>query len=119
MPTPESIQRGQDVLKELFGSSSRNGDLPAAFQDLTVGNLFGDVWARGGMSLQERSMVTVAALAVLNMPGQMESHLKGAKHVGIPREKLEEMMMHLAHYGGWPCGVQGLRAVARVFDAAP
>jgi 4-carboxymuconolactone decarboxylase len=53
---------------------------------------------------------------VLAREQELKVHLHGAKNLGISREKLEEMMIHLAHYGGWPVGVAGMRKIAEVFD---
>ena len=60
-------------------------------------------------------MITVAALTVL--ASELKVHLRGAvANVGISREKINEIMIHLAHYGGWPVGVDGLRIAKELFD---
>ena len=46
----------------------------------------------------------------------MKIHLRGALNVGISREMINEMMIHLAHYGGWPVGVSGWRIAEEVFE---
>ena len=33
----------------------------------------------------------------------------------LPREKLEEMITHIAHYGGWPVAVGGFRSLDAVW----
>ena len=42
--------------------------------DLTDNVLFGDVWARPGLSQRDRSLVTVSALIALNRPEQLRPH---------------------------------------------
>ncbi len=63
-------------------------------------------------------MITVAALTVLGREAELKLHLRGALNVGISRETILEMMLHLAHYGGWPVAVSGLRAAREVFQRA-
>jgi 4-carboxymuconolactone decarboxylase len=106
---------GAERMKQLFG------DEPAvsansAFQQISVEHLFGDIWNRPGLELRERSMITVAALTVLGREPQLKVHLQGALNVGISRQAIEEMMIHLAHYGGWPVAVNGLRVAKEVFE---
>ena len=60
-------------------------------------------------------MITCAALTVMGREPQLKVHLRGALNVGITRETINEMMIHLAHYGGWPVAVNGLRVAGEVF----
>jgi 4-carboxymuconolactone decarboxylase len=103
-------------MKELFGVEPRPGMMNEDFLQVTVENLFGDIWTRPELELKERSMITVAALTVLGRSPELKGHLRGALNIGISREKINEMMIHLAHYGGWPVGVNGLRIAKEVFD---
>jgi len=116
---PDRRARGVARFRELFGVEPPPGALEPAFFDLTLEHLFGDLWNRPGLTLQERSFATITALTVLGRDPELRTHLRGAKNVGIPREKAVELMIHLAHYGGWPVGVAGLRAVAEVYGEAP
>lgn len=110
--------RGVARFKELFGVEPPVGSLEPAFVEVTLEHLFGDVWNRPGLTLEERSFATITALTVLAREQELRTHLRGAKNVGIPREKAVELMIHLAHYGGWPVAVAGLRAVAEIYGEA-
>ena len=88
--------------------------LPESLSKITVEHLFGDVWNRPGLELEERSLITVAALIVLGRENEQRIHLRGALKLGIPQEKLEEVITHLAHYGGWPIAVGASRMLAEV-----
>lgn len=115
MSDASRIEKGKAAMQRLFGRTPDDAALASDFMQVTVGNLFGDIWSRPGLALEERSMITIAALTVLGRENELKTHLGGAKNIGIPREKVEEMMLHLAHYGGWPTGVAGLRKVAEVY----
>ncbi len=115
MPTDESIRTGTEVLAKLFGWKIDPTTVADPFSRITMGNLFGDVWSRPGLELRDRSMITVAALMVLARDNELKQHLRGALNVGISREQIHEMILHLAHYGGWPVAVGAARAAQEVF----
>jgi len=116
MAKSERWEKGAAKMKQLFGAEPRPGTMHEDFLQITVENLFGDIWNRPGLELKERSMITVAALTVLARERELKTHLRGALNAGISREKINEMMVHLAHYGGWPVGVNGLRIAKEVFE---
>ena len=116
MEKSERWEKGAAKIKQLFGHEPTPGEMDPDFQKITVENLFGDIWNRPGLELKERSMITVAALTVLGRWPELKIHLRGALNVGISREMINEMMIHLAHYGGWPVGVTGRRMAKEVFE---
>lgn len=88
------------------------GDIAPKLAQLTDSVLFGDVWARPGLSRRDRSLVTVSALVAMNRPDQLRSHLALARENGVTRDELVEAITHLAFYAGWPSAVTAI-AVAR------
>jgi len=65
-------------------------------------HLFGDVWQRPGLEVEERSLITCAVLIALGREPEQRLHFRGARNVGHSRERLEELITHIAHYAGWP-----------------
>jgi 4-carboxymuconolactone decarboxylase len=116
MARSERYEKGAARMKELFGAEPRPGMMNEDFMQITVENLFGDIWTRPGLELKERSLITMAALTVLGKEPELKTHMRGALNIGISREKITEIMIHLAHYGGWPVGVNGLRIAKEVFE---
>lgn len=82
-------------------------------------DLYGIVWARPGLPLRTRSLVTVAALTALHMPVELRIHATGALNNGLSRSELCEVVMHAAGYAGFPTGVEGMRVLREVFEANP
>ena len=121
--TEDRLQRGRTRMKELFGESHEPPKkLEGDFIDITLEHLLGDIWTRPGLELRERSMITCTALVVLGNQTELKAQLAGALNVGITRQAIEEMMIHLAHYSGWPTAVNGLRVARELFadlDAQP
>lgn len=80
--------------------------------------LFGDVWARPGLSQRDRSLVTVSALIAMNRPDQLRSHLARARDNGVTLEEVVETITHLAFYAGWPNAVTAVSVAREVFAEA-
>lgn len=108
-------EKGQKVMEQLFGA---NGDeTRPAFKDMmaiTGDHLFGEIWSREALPIQDRSLITVAILAADSHGPQLRAHLKGALNIGHSPEALREVMIHVAHYAGWPTGMNGLTALEEV-----
>lgn len=115
MAYEERMERGRARLAELMGED-HVPPVEGEFMELTVGHVLGDIWTRPGLELRERSMITCAALVAMGKEDQLKRHLAGALNVGISREAVEEMMIHLAHYSGWPSAVNGMRVAHEVFE---
>jgi 4-carboxymuconolactone decarboxylase len=116
MAKSERFQKGAAKMKELFGAEPQPGMMQEDFFNITVEHLFGDIWTRPGLELRERSMITITTLTVLARNPELKTHLRGALNAGITREKITEIMIHLAHYAGWPIAVNGLRIARELFD---
>jgi 4-carboxymuconolactone decarboxylase len=90
------------------------GDIAPKLARLTDSVLFGDVWARPGLSRRDRSLVTVSALIAMNRPDQLRSHLALARENGVTRDELIEAITHLAFYAGWPSAVTAIGVAKEV-----
>lgn len=76
---------------------------------------YGEVYRRPGLGLPERELISVCALTMLNLKPQLKTHVYGALHVGVTRRQLEEALIHLALYAGFPVALSGLMTAKEVF----
>ena len=113
----DKVEKGQAVLGRLFGDAVGGTPMPDAFARMTVEHLFGDVWNRPGLTIEERSLLTCTVLVALARENEQRLHFRGARNLGIPREKLEEVITHVAHYAGWPVAVSAFRVLGEVWEA--
>jgi 4-carboxymuconolactone decarboxylase len=116
MTDDERYEQGIEIMKQLFGEVPKPSEIHEDLMEVATRNLFGDIWTRPHMEIRERSMVTVALLTALGRDAQLKGHMKGALNVGISRETMKELMLHIAHYAGFSAGVQGLSIAKEVFD---
>ena len=102
-------QKGKDIINKMFGETAKESR--AAFKEMgeiTSDYLFGEIWSRDGLELRDRSLITVAILATTGKEMQLKTHLKGALNNGLSVDQLKEVMIHTAHYAGWPSAMNGL-----------
>lgn len=104
MPTQPS--RAQQLL----------GDLAPKMVQLTDEVLFGDVWKREGLSPRDRSLITVAVLAAMYRPDQLNSHLRLGLQNGLTQDELVEALTHVAFYAGWPSGMGALTQLKAIAE---
>ena len=110
-------KKGLEILKKM--DLLKNDETPVS-KDLLkqiIDMLYGTIWSRTEqLSLQERSMITLTVLVALNRENELISHLRGAKNLGITKEKIEEMILHVAHYSGFPTAVSASQLLNKVWD---
>jgi 4-carboxymuconolactone decarboxylase len=81
----------------------------ADFQNVVTAFAWGGVWSREGLSLRDRSLITVAVLTALHRPDELRLHLQGALQNGLTKRELEEAMVQVGVYAGFPTAVAGNR----------
>lgn len=79
--------------------------------------LYADVWERPGLSMRDRSLVTVAALIASYRPEQLSVHFGRALDNGLTKEELAEAITHLAFYSGWPSAMTAADVLTRVLES--
>jgi len=112
--TPLPSEQGKQTYQRILGEAF---DKPlVGIRELTLDHLFAQIWNREGLSDRERSMVTIALLAFQGHRDQLMAHVRGAKRRGMSRDDVLELMIHVAHYGGWGAGASGQAAAMKVYD---
>jgi 4-carboxymuconolactone decarboxylase len=75
---------------------------------------FGELWARDELSRRDRSLVVCATLTTQDKPTELRFHLQGALNHGVTLDELEELMVTVIAYVGFPTAVEGFRALREV-----
>jgi len=99
-------EKGLAIRHEMFGplTPQQKAEYIQPFEDLVTRYCFGEVWDRPLLSRKIRSMLTIAILAGLSRPNQLQNHVKGAIANGVTKEEIREVIMHAAIYAGIPAG---------------
>src|SRR5687768_8797830 len=89
------------------------GAVAPKFVQLTNDVVFDDLWRRSDLTLRDRSLVTIAALAAMGDDDQLDLYLHRAIESGLTRAQVVEALTHLGFYAGWPKANKAMTAVAR------
>lgn len=90
-------------------------DVPGDFVAYTVDHLFGDLWARPNMEIAQRRLLTIGVLAALGKTDLLDVQFQSALDNGeMGEEQVREIVLHLAHYVGWPLATGVNEAAERV-----
>lgn len=77
-------------------------------------DVVGEMWSRPGLSRRDRSLFIVAILGAQARDEELELHTEiGIRH-GLTRTEVEELLLHIAAYAGYPAAM----AASRHIDAA-
>ncbi len=113
-------ERMAAALGRVFGAAARGG-APAGPRpsDEHLGFLteivFGELWARPGLEIQQRELLTLATLVALNRTDELRSHLLGALNVGFSKEQILEAILHVGFYAGAPVAHSAFLVANEVF----
>lgn len=86
-----------------------------ALERYTKRGLLEDVWKRPGLSMRDRSIVTLAALIARNQTVDLPFYLGLALDNGVRPKEISEIITHLAFYSGWDNAVAAAVAAKDVF----
>lgn len=115
------FELGQEMLARIDGAGGESviRSLESVAPDvgrLIVEFAFGEIYPRGGLSVQEREMITIASLLTAGgLEPQLEVHVNGALNVGVPQEKIVEAFIQCIPYTGFPRVLNALFVAKKVF----
>jgi 4-carboxymuconolactone decarboxylase len=87
-----------------------------ALERYTTENLTGDIWARPGLSLRDRCLVTVTALVARSQTVLQRHYFEKALDNGVTPGELSEIVTHLAFYTGWGNAMAAVGPLKAVFE---
>lgn len=100
---------GEEVIRSLENIAPDLGSYIIEFA-------FGDIYSRQTLTMQEREMITIAALCALGgCEPQLEVHINGALNTGISPEKIVETFLQCVPYAGFPRTLNAIFTAKKVF----
>ena len=100
---------GREIQGQLWPATltGPTGQFPAAklapdYFDHVQQSAFGDIWTRPGLSVRDRSHDHRRRPGALGQTEELRAHLAGARNVGIDRDEIVEILMHISIYAGVP-----------------
>lgn len=79
--------------------------------------VFGTVYARDGLTDEEKAVATITTLAALGgCERELRSHIQTALNVGVAPERIVATFLHMAPYAGFPRTLNALFTAKEVFE---
>ncbi len=95
--------RGIERMSEIYNFEV--GDGPGDFYGYTLEHLFGDIWERPGLSLRDRRLLLIGLMVADGLTDTLQVQLDSCLDKGdLSPVELEEIVIFLSHYAGWPKG---------------
>ena len=124
MDERERYSAGLKIRREVLGSAhvdaslARRTPFNQEFQDLITRYAWGEIWARPGLPLHTRSLLTIALTVALNRGEELRLHLRAAANNGVTAEEIREVLMHCAIYCGVPAANAAFHAAKEILEPA-
>ncbi len=109
-------QTGAEMRHRLGLRDEIGPDLSPGLANLADELVFGRVWSRPGLALEERMLATLSALTSKQFLVQLADLVGAALHIGMSARLIQEVMLHCAMYAGMPTAVNSLKVVRMVLD---
>lgn len=121
MDEPKRHAKGMKVRRAVLGDAhverarEQENSFTAPFQDLITRYAWGEIWARPGLPLPTRSLLTLAMLVALNRGEEFCMHLRAALRNGVSRDEIKEVLLQSAIYCGVPAANTAFQLAANIF----
>jgi 4-carboxymuconolactone decarboxylase len=118
----ERYEKGLALMREMVGAEqadavvARFRELHPDFERFVMEFVMGDLYAREGLDLKTRLLCTVAALTVMGRQDQLRVHIERALGAGASRRELEEVILQMCGFGGFPATWDALTTAQTVFS---
>lgn len=96
-------ERGLHMMAAVYDLPGIGGPRGNAYLDMTIEHLFGEIWTRPGLDIAQRRLITIGVLGALGRPELLRVQFTSAlARRELTKDQIQEIVIHLAHYVGWP-----------------
>ena len=117
----DRFDRGMAVRRRVLGddhvdrAEAQKTAFDEPFQTLITEGAWGTVWASDGISLRERSMLTLALLAATGNFEEIPMHVRATARTGASERDVMEAFQHVAIYAGVPRANRAIAIAKRTY----
>ncbi len=120
MSDSERRKRGEETIKDVYAGDvvvPPEGAMP--FADIMLETLFAEVWTREVLSMRDRRLLLLGAIAALGEQTTFGIQAKAAiKKQELTPEQLREVAVFLVHYVGYPRGSSLIGPIEKAIQEA-
>ena len=80
--------------------------------------VYGEVYARPGLSTRDREIAAVATLVALGRSSQLPQHLRASLKAGVTPDELREVILQTATIAGFPPAMNAFSSLKTILSEA-
>lgn len=109
-PRTDRERRAAEILRQMLpleiadsmASKKPTSRFGGEMSRLAVENAYEQLWTRPGLSLKDRSMITISMLIASGNDRELKVHVESGLRNGVTPAELEEIIYHATAYVGFP-----------------
>jgi 3-oxoadipate enol-lactonase/4-carboxymuconolactone decarboxylase len=115
------FERGMHVRRSVLGAvhvdraEANKTPFDEPFQTFITESAWGSVWSRPGLSKRDRSLLTIAMVAVLGHDDELAMHIRATENTGASMVEVRETLLQVAIYGGAPASNNAMRIAKKAY----
>ncbi len=104
MTSRDELRQTGAAMRERLGfpANSPDTDLAPGLHRLAEEAVWGSIWARPGLALEDRMLAVLAALTSRQYLPQLRRYIGAALHIGVPPRTIQEVFIQCGLYSGFP-----------------
>lgn len=120
----DDYERGMETLQSMLGEDraatviEKFRRLSPAFEREAISVVFGRTWSRSGIDRKTRSLCSIGILAALGRMDALKINFALAIENGAGIEEIEEVLLQVGIYAGYPATLDALKLLAEVLDVS-
>ena len=111
----ELQQSGEAMRRRLFGDAGDGG--PEIMRSLNTEAVFGAVWSRPGLAIEDRMVCSLAALGALQRLSKLRRYVGAALDLDLSTRSIVEILIMIGLYAGFAASEEAVETAGAVFDA--
>ncbi len=117
MTTRDELRKAGAAIREKFGfpANTPERELAPGLHRLAEEAVFGSIWARPGLALEDRMLATLAALHSQQRLSHLRRYIAAALRFGVPPRTIQEVFIHCGLYCGFPTILNSVALANEVF----
>lgn len=113
---------GEEVFSEFTTGTKHHlttqiSDIAPDVQKYIINLVFGDVYARAGLTKQEKTLTTITTLAAMGgCEAELNTHVNTALNVQVEPRKISDTLIQMLPYAGFPRVINAINVAKAVLE---
>ena len=119
MTSRDELRRSGAAIREKLGfpANSPGTELAPGMDRLAEEAVWGSIWARPGLALNDRMLAVLCALTSRQYLPQLRRYIGAALHIGVSARAIQEVFIQCGLYSGFPTILNSIGLANEVFAA--